>query len=352
MKSETLAEYDYTLPQELIASEPVEPRDASRLLIYDTRTGQMSFDVFRSLGKYLPAETLLALNDTKVVPARLHGERSSDGKRIECLLLVNEISEPQTTIRALANAHLTQDEVVTVGSWRFVVVGQEKNVFTLRPEFPLAELGFVLEEMGETPIPPYIAGTELDEEKLRSRYQSVLAKTPASAAAPTASLHVTERLLRDLEQKGIDHTTITLHVGLGTFAPVTEKQLSLGRLHSEYYHITHETRGALCAAQENRRPICAVGTTVVRTLESVADDVCGSDGDMDGSTDLFILPPYDFKMVDALITNFHVPRSSLMALVDAFLRDRAAPHTILDLYYRAIEQRMRFYSFGDAMLII
>ncbi len=348
--------YDYELPSGLIARRPASPRDAARLFVYDTATDAVSFDTFAHLGDHLPPKSLLVFNDTKVVPARAE-LRKETGGRVEVLFLVNEWDR-RGPVPAIA------DRKIAIGAklfWNtpgpgerasFTALGQDENIFHLRPEFPPSSLFGLLAKKGVTPIPKYIKGTPLGEAALRKHYQAVFGKKPASAAAPTASLHFTGRLLRTLAAEGFSRTFVTLHVGIGTFAPVSQKHLAQGKLHKESFVVPASARNAINAAKGEGHPVVAVGTTVMRTLESQAKAILAEgDGSMSGDTDIFIRPPYEFRIADAMITNFHLPGTSLMMLVQAFLEHKGASRGITDLYRIATKERFRFYSFGDGMLI-
>jgi len=382
--------YDYKLPPELLAHTPVEPRDSSRLLVVDTTSSELGEDVFKNIADYLPEGALLVMNDTKVVPARVFAKKETGGK-VEILFLVNEwkgvgpvpaISDRKLTVGQKVfldcevNRHRVSKRSEATGrhSVSMTVVEQRENIFFFKLEFPANELLGLLMQVGETPLPKYISKTPLPESWLRERYQSVLAERPASIAAPTASLHFTDAVFESLKKKGVEVAKVTLHVGLGTFAPVGERELTEGKLHEEYYEISKESAEAIRKAKKEGRPVVAVGTTVVRALESAASssfprrresstvsdtldpsfrwDDNGFDGCVvSGSTRFFIRPPYEFKVVDHLITNFHLPESSLMYLVDSMLQYKNSKLSILEIYNEAIRRRFRFYSFGDAMLI-
>lgn len=348
-----LEEYDYELPAELLAHTPAEPRDSARLFVYDTKTGEVMFDTFRDLAKYIPAHALLVLNNTKVVPARIMFERE-DGRMTEGLLLMNEASEAGT-VRALIRRGAREGEQLWIGGRTAEcparVIAQDEKVFVLALERP-EKSEETLFKFGKTPLPGYIR-TPLTEEETRARYQSVFAEDPASVAAPTASLHFTDRVFADLDAKGVERTFVTLHVGMGTFAPVTDEQMKEGKLHRERYTVPRETVEKIRKAQREGRPIIAVGTTAARALEASAPEVVsGVPRDISGVTDIFIRPGYSFKVVTGLITNFHLPKTSLMCLVDAFLRYKKSQASIQELYTRAIAKRMHFYSFGDGMVIL
>lgn len=343
-----LDQYDYALPPELIRREPLEPRDSAQLFVYDTATDTVRFDTFRNLAHYLPEQSLLVLNDTRVRPARLWLRKPTGGK-IEVFVLVNEWGG-KGPIPALV------DRKISVGARLdfpngdgFIVERQEEARFFFRLESEQS-LFDLLDQFGETPIPHYLESETMpDEGALRQRYQTVFAATGASVAAPTASLHFTEDVFSSLATKGIDRTSITLDVGLGTFAPLSESSFKTGKLHSEFVTVSEEAAGTLNVARESRRSLIAVGTTVARTLETVAKG--GRVSPFHGPIDTFIYPPYRFQAVDILITNFHLPKTSLMLLVEAFLKSKGAKRGIMDLYEIAIRERFSFYSFGDSLLI-
>ena len=364
--------YYYNLHKDRIARQSAEPRDAARLFVYDTTRDEITFDTFANLGAHLPKKSLLVLNDTKVVPARVMLKKETGGK-IEVLFLVNEWQQtPDKPIPALV------DRKITIGAQlffkdpnakiTFTVARQDENIFYLTPSFsnlksrsnPAQELFKLLDKNGVTPLPKYIKNTGIGEAALRKKYQAVFGKNPASVAAPTASLHFTEHLLAKLEKSGVEKTFVTLNVGLGTFAPVSAESLASGTLHTEFLTIPAQSRVTIAAHKYAGEPVVAVGTTVVRTLEAEAVKILSTsnNGDITDATQIFIRPPYDFKIVDAMITNFHLPDTSLMMLVQAFLEHKnisaqkqKKTRSLVDLYEIAIKEKFRFYSFGDAMLI-
>ncbi len=345
---EILSAYEYSFPPELIAQFPARPRDTARLLVYDRATGIAAHDSFRNLFRYIPKGSLLVMNETRVIPARLALKRPSGGE-----VRVLYLERGKRDIRVLADRKLRQGEVLRLQKTSihagkkidiaFKVTGQDGKEWLLRPIFPMAAIEDVFEHFGSAPIPPYIKHSPLSRARLKAEYQTVFARNYGSVAAPTASLHFTKRLMAKLEKQGIEIRFVTLHVGLGTFAPLRDKELKSGKLHKETYEIPERTAVAIRKAQKEGRRILAVGTTVVRTLESF-----GRNGKRRGATDLFIRAGYDFRYVNGLITNFHVPRSSLMMLV-ASLTGR---EKLLALYKEAIAERYRLFSFGDGMLII
>lgn len=335
-----LEEYTYELPPELIAQAPANPRDSTRLLIYDRKSEKTSFDVFRNVTKYLPKNSVLVLNQTKVLPARLFAETEHGGK-VELFY----IAKRDDLIEFLARKKLKINTVLKLDQHTFTVMKQEANRFYLKPSFAIEKLFDVLKQYGHTPLPPYIKQSPLSEAEKREQYQTVFAQQEGSVAAPTASLHFTPELLESLHNAGHTLVYVTLHVNLGTFAPVTEQQLQEKKLHEEYYEISAESAEILQQAKQNTKPIIAVGTTVVRTLESAFANP--SQPTLSGTTSLFIQPGYRFKMVDHLITNFHVPKSSLLMLVAAL----TGREKLMELYQQAINEKFRFFSFGDAMFI-
>jgi S-adenosylmethionine:tRNA ribosyltransferase-isomerase len=345
-------EYDYNLPGNLIAKQPAVLRDSSRLFVYDTATDTITLDRFFNLHHHLPNNSFLVLNKTKVVPARVNMQKPTGGK-VVCLLLVNEIDEKARTVPAFIDRKVSVGDRLTVHDSQFTVTKQDRNIFTLGFNMSKQELFHLLREQGNMPIPPYIKNTPLNREELKSRYQTVFAQTEGSAAAPTASLHFTDRVLNNLEQNKIDRLNITLHVGLGTFAPIGEKELKSGKLHAEQVEIPHEVADEMHKRKQEGQKLVAVGTTVVRSLESAVSKINDNYKieKMSGKTQIFIRKPYRFHAADALITNFHLPNSSLMMLVDAFLEYKQAKRGLVDLYKIAIKEQFRFYSFGDAMLI-
>lgn len=351
-----LDRYDYHLPEELIAKVPASPRESARLFVYNTKTDEVAFDTFVNIGRYLPHPSLLVMNNTKVVPARLWLTKETGGK-IEVLLMMNEYRQGDTEVKGIVDRKLAPGATLFFKSGAtLVVTRQDEQFFFFRPNVSIPELFLLLEREGVTPIPPYIKGSPLSEAHLRNEYQSVLAKHPASVAAPTASLHFSDALLAGLLREGVTRSEVTLHVGAGTFAPIGETNFTTKRLFTEYYEVSERGAKEINEAKELGVPVIPVGTTAMRTIESATTPVQGpplykveAGG---GGTDIFIYPPYDFRIADGLITNFHVPRSSLMLLVDAFLEHKKARRRILDCYAIAIKEKFRFYSFGDGMLIL
>lgn len=334
--------YDYEFPEKLIAKKPASPRDGAKLLVYDRETDRDFFDVFRNIDKYLPKKAVLVFNETKVVPARLWPKKSTGGK-IQ-LLYVGKEGE---LLKFIVDRRLNVGEKVFLSGKIFLIAErQSEGIYFFRPSFPAEDILKILDRFGETPIPPYIKNSPLKESELKEKYQTVFAKIKGSVAAPTASLHFTKRLMQKLKSKGFNLVFIVLHVNLGTFAKLTPGQIASSKLHEEYYEINRKTAELLNKAKSNGRPIVAVGTTVVRALES-ASDAKGRLAKLSGKTDLFIKEGYKFKFIDSIITNFHVPKSSLMMLVSSF----TGRTKLLSLYRKAIKAGFRLFSFGDGMLI-
>ncbi|MCX7880985.1 MAG: tRNA preQ1(34) S-adenosylmethionine ribosyltransferase-isomerase QueA [Patescibacteria group bacterium] len=358
MRLVDLADYDYFLPQKNLALKPASPRDSSKLFIYDTKTDEIVFDRFYNLNKHLPKNSFLILNNTKVLPARVVMKKKSGGK-VAVLFLVNDLKNGHL-IKVMVDRKINLGEKIYFNEKEFLrVIDQEKNIFTGKFEFSIKRFYFLLEKYGTMPIPLYLKKTPLKKDELMKKYQTIFAQKEGSAAAPTASLHFTNRVFEKLEKEGIKKYFITLHVGLGTFAPITDENIKFKKLHEEYYEIEGNVWKKIIKEKNKGKKLVAVGTTVVRTLESIANKIQNKNLKMRiknskffEKTDLFILPPYDFKMVDILITNFHLPKSSLMMLVEAFLQYKKAKKHLVDLYNIAIENNFRFYSFGDSMLII
>jgi S-adenosylmethionine:tRNA ribosyltransferase-isomerase len=336
------SDFDYDLPPEYIAQTPIEPRDHSRMLVLNRSNGAIQHARFHQIGQFLRSGDLLVLNETRVIPARLYARKETGG-RIE-LLLLRRIDE--NTWETLAGGKgLTEGRRLLVedgpaGEILAVLEGARRLVRFGEP------VENYLSKAGHTPLPPYIHTSLSDPE----RYQTVYARTPGSAAAPTAGLHFTPRLIDQLKSKGVRFAKITLHVGLDTFAPVTEDDPNKHVIHTEWCEVNQEAVSMIAQTSKEGGRIIAVGTTSVRTLESAASQAKGSNLVMpfNGPTDLFILPGYRFRVVNALITNFHLPRSTLIMLVSAF----AGRERIIDAYETAKAEAYRFYSFGDAMLII
>jgi len=361
-----LNQYSYFLPERNLALSPAVPRDSSKLFIYDTVVNKIIFDHFYNIDKYLPKNSFMVLNNTKVLPARVVMKKENGGKVI-LLFLINELTDSKI-VKVLSDRKITVGEKVFFDSETYLnVVGQKENIFELEFNFSREKLFNLLQKFGTMPIPPYLKKSPLTSDELLKKYQTIFAKTDGSAAAPTASLHFTDKIFDKLEKKRIKKYFVTLHVGLGTFAPITDENVKQKKLHEEYFEVDRETLQCIdTLKQEEGKKLVAVGTTVVRTLESKARHRVFSTASPQrgprrlsqkqmsslSKTDLFIFPPYNFKMVDILITNFHLPKSSLMMLVEAFLQHKKARKSLVELYNIAVKNDFRFYSFGDAMLIL
>lgn len=336
-------DFDYYLPEKLIAQTPLEKRDTSRLMVLDKTTGKIEHKHFYNIVDYLEEGDTLVLNDTKVLPARLIGEKEETKAVIEILLLKN-ISGDDWECLVKPARRIKVGTIVTFGAGELkakCIKEEPEGIrhFTLIYDGILME---ILEHLGTMPLPPYI------HEKLKdqSRYQTVYAKEIGSAAAPTAGLHFTKELLEQLTKKSVNIAYITLHVGLGTFRPVSVDKVEEHEMHSEYYQMTKETAELLKKTKENKKRIIAVGTTSTRTLETIMTKY-NEFTECSGWTNIFIYPGYKFKAIDALITNFHLPKSTLVMLVSAL----AGRENILNAYKTAVQEEYRFFSFGDAMLI-
>ncbi|MGE5222812.1 MAG: tRNA preQ1(34) S-adenosylmethionine ribosyltransferase-isomerase QueA [Omnitrophica WOR_2 bacterium] len=343
------SDFDYELPPEYIAQTPVEPRDSSRLLVLDRRSGVLEHTVFRDLGRYLKPGDLLVINETRVISARLYARKIPSGGKVELLLLRREDDHTWEVLaggKGLSPGRRFRVEEGPEGEVVGVLDGPRRLV---RFDEPIENS---LDRAGHVPLPPYIHTPLMDPE----RYQTVYSRQPGSAAAPTAGLHFTPELLSRLARQGINNVRITLHVGLDTFAPVTEENPQEHRIHTEWCQVTPQAARVINQAHRAGNRIIAVGTTSVRTLESAAVDDGpedkGSSGPIvqpySGPTSLYILPGFHFRVVNALITNFHLPRSTLIMLVSAF----AGRERVLQAYEAAKQSGYRFYSFGDAMLIL
>ena len=337
-----LEDYDYDLPAERIAQRPAEPRDAARLLVLDRRCSTLQHRIFREIGHFLRPGDVLVLNDTRVLPARLRGVRFTGGK-VEALF-VGELEPGQWEVMLRAGGNPRPGEVIELAEGRLPIRLLTRTGAGWRVSVPRrADVRAVLAEHGEAPLPPYIRPAPGEEPFHRERYQTVYAREEGAVAAPTAGLHFTPELLDALRAQGVRVATLTLHVGPGTFVPVREHDVRRHRMHAEFYRIPPETADLLRAARSGGGRIVAVGTTACRVLESCGDPPTAHEG----WTDLFILPGHPFRHTDALITNFHLPRTTLLMLVAAF----AGRERILAAYREAVREGYRFFSYGDAMLI-
>lgn len=335
-------DFNYYLPEELIAQTPVEPRDSARMLVYHRDSGKMEDRHFYDIVEYLRPGDVLVINDTKVLPARIYGKRAGSGGKVEFLLHKRlGITDWEVLVKparkALPGAVIEFSDRLSAE----VLSCGDDGLRTVRFRFE-GVFEDILREIGEMPLPHYI------HEKLSDadRYQTVYAKEAGSSAAPTAGLHFTRRLLNEIRKKGVEIVEVLLHVGLGTFRPVKAEEITQHKMHSEYFSVSREAAEKINAAKAEGRRVIAVGTTSVRVLESATFD--GKLQVLSGFTDIFIYPPYKFKMVDALITNFHLPQSTLIMLISAFMGRENA----LAMYEYAVKQKYRFFSFGDATFLI
>ncbi|MCE2415356.1 tRNA preQ1(34) S-adenosylmethionine ribosyltransferase-isomerase QueA [Candidatus Poribacteria bacterium] len=340
-----LTDFDYHLPPDRIAQSPLQQRDGSRLLVVDRNTCAFYHTRFSQIGKYLPNDALLVLNDTKVIPARLIGRKSGTGGKIELLLIREKesdtweaLAKPRRSLRigtqvVFGNAALTAE----------VLAKPDDGHCIVRFDY-IGEFSTILTDVGMMPLPPYIRRPPTPEDKVR--YQSVYAATEGAIAAPTAGLHFTQELLEELKKSGIETAMLTLHVGPGTFQPVKVENIQTHKMHAEYIHLSEIEANRIRTAREAGRKIVAIGTTVVRSLETAA--TTGTIHPYSGHSELFIYPGHRFNAVDALVTNFHLPKSTLLMLVSAF----AGTELIQQAYQEALQHNYRFYSYGDAMLIL
>ena len=340
-----LTDFDYHLPPDRIAQSPLQQRDASRLLVVDRDTGNFHHTQFSQIGKYLPDDALLVLNNTKVIPARLIGNKSGTGGKIELLLTREKeidtwevLAKPRRSLQigtqiVFGNAALTAE----------VLAKPDDGHCIVRFDY-IGEFSTILTDVGMMPLPPYIRRPPNAEDKVR--YQSVYATTEGAIAAPTAGLHFTQELLEELKNSGIETAMLTLHVGPGTFQPVKSENIAAHKMHAEYIHLAETEANRIRIAREVGRKIVAIGTTVVRSLETAG--ATGTVHPYSGYSELFIYPGHRFNAVDALVTNFHLPKSTLLMLVSAF----AGKDLIQQAYQAALQHNYRFYSYGDAMLIL
>lgn len=336
--------FDFHLPEELIAQVPLEDREASRLMVLDKETGKLQHDVFSHITEYIKPGDCLVLNDTKVLPARLYGSKEGTGAKIEVLLLKQEHDDVWETLVKPAK-RIKEGSTIVFGDGKLsaVCTGVLEHGGRIL-EFKYDGIFYeILEKLGEMPLPPYIK-EQLDDQ---DRYQTVYARERGSAAAPTAGLHFTEDLLEKLKGMGVHIAFITLHVGLGTFRPVSVDDIDSHEMHSEFYQMTEGTARLLNDVKEKGGKIITVGTTSTRTLETIASRNDGVFKEENGWTNIFIYPGYEFKGIDAMITNFHLPKSTLIMLISAL----AGREHVLHAYETAVEEKYRFFSFGDAMFI-
>ena len=336
------SDFDYYLPEELIAQTPVEPRDTSRMLVFDRQKDSVEHKHFYDILDYLKEGDVLVRNNTKVLPARMFAY-TPNGAKVEVLLLKRfNLNEWEVLVKpgkkARVGAKLTLNSELSL---EVIANVEETGSRIVRFEFD-GVFEDIISRIGEMPLPPYITEKLNDQ----SRYQTVYAKTQGSAAAPTAGLHFTDQLIQKIKDKGVEIVDVLLHVGLGTFRPVKVEDVTTHHMHSEYYEISEQSAEIINKAKREGRRVIAVGTTSVRTLESAADEN-GMVKAVKGDTEIFIYPPYKFKCVDALITNFHLPKSTLLMLVSSL----STKEKILEIYNTAVSEKYRFFSFGDCMFI-
>jgi S-adenosylmethionine:tRNA ribosyltransferase-isomerase len=340
-----IQDYDFHLPEELIAQTPLQDRTSSRLLVLNKEAQSMEHRHFANIGDYLHPGDCLVLNDTRVLPARLYGIKSDTGAKCEILLL-KQVEGDSWEVLVKPAKKVKVGTELSFGDGKLTAVCKELLEHGGRiVEFHYEGIFYeVLDQLGEMPLPPYIKEQLPDQE----RYQTVYAKEQGSAAAPTAGLHFTNELLASLQEKGIEIAFITLHVGLGTFRPVSVESIEEHEMHAEFYQMSQETADQLTRIRENGGRIISVGTTSTRTLETITRDNDGKFAAASGWTDIFIYPGFTYRAIDGLITNFHLPKSTLIMLVSAF----AGRDFVLEAYRTAVEERYRFFSFGDAMLLV
>ncbi|WP_019242735.1 MULTISPECIES: tRNA preQ1(34) S-adenosylmethionine ribosyltransferase-isomerase QueA [Bacillus] len=337
--------FDFHLPEELIAQTPLKNREASRLMVLNKQTGETSDEVFSNIVEHLNPGDCIVLNDTKVLPARLFGMKEDTGAKVEMLLLKQD-EEDVWEVLVKPAKRVRKGTTIVFGDGALKAVCQDEleqggRIVKFEYDGVFYE---ILDQLGTMPLPPYIKEQLAEQD----RYQTVYAKERGSAAAPTAGLHFTERLLDEVRNKGVHVAFITLHVGLGTFRPVSVEDIADHDMHAEYYHMTEETADLLNSVKSKGGRIITVGTTSTRTLETIASRHNGHFVAESGWTDIFIFPGYEFKAINAMITNFHLPKSTLMMLISAL----AGREHVLAAYKKAVEKEYRFFSFGDAMLIM
>ena len=338
------SDFYFDLPQELIAQDPLEDRSSSRLLLLNKKTGEIKHQIFKTVLEYLNKGDCLVINNTKVIPARLIGEKEGTGAKIEFLLLKRNEDDIWETLVKPGKKAKVGTKVIFGGGLLTATVLEVVNDGNRMVQFSYSGIfEEILDQLGQMPLPPYITHQLQD----KNRYQTVYAKYEGSAAAPTAGLHFTKDLLQEIEDKGVIIANVTLHVGLGTFRPVKVDNVLEHHMHSEFYQIEEDEAVKINQAKQSGNRVICVGTTSCRTIESAANEegvvIAGS-----GNTEIFIYPGYEFNVLDALITNFHLPESTLLMLVSAL----ASKEYIMNAYQEAVKEKYRFFSFGDAMLII
>ncbi|EPY2273159.1 tRNA preQ1(34) S-adenosylmethionine ribosyltransferase-isomerase QueA [Clostridium sporogenes] len=336
-------DFDFYLPEELIAQHPMEKRDEARLLVLDKKTGEIEDKIFKDILDYLTPNDCLVLNNTRVLPARLIGSKEETGGKMEFLLLKRtDKDEWETLVKPGKRAQIGAKFIFGNGELKAEVIGMGEEGSRIVKFYYEGIFEEILDQLGQMPLPPYIK-EKLDDKEM---YQTVYSKEEGSAAAPTAGLHFTEELLEKIKEKGVKLAFLTLHVGLGTFRPVKVEDIQEHIMHSEYYKMDKETAKIINTTREKGGRVIAVGTTSCRTLETIGD-IDGKVKEQSGWTDIFIYPGYKYKVVDTLITNFHLPQSTLLMLVSAL----AGRDNIMNAYNMAVEKEYRFFSFGDAMFI-
>jgi len=341
-----VSDFDYFLPEELIAQTAAEPRDSAKLLVYNKKTDEISERHVCNLADYLRAGDVLVINNSKVFPARLMGKRKSSAAKAEVFLVRELNADGEWQVLVKINRPKIGDQIIFAADFYCeLILNEQTGTWQVKFNKGGNDLWQMIEKYGQTPLPPYIHKD--DNQEVRHRYQTVFAKELGSVAAPTAGLHLTEALLEKLKQKGVEIAEVTLHVGLGTFLPVKVEKVEDHKLHAEWATISNEAATVINMAKNSGGRIFAVGTTSVRVLEAWSDDK----GNVQAKNDwlnIFIYPGYKFKCVDCLLTNFHLPKSSLIMLVAALV----GKEEIMKLYNFAVTKKYRFYSFGDAMLIV
>lgn len=342
-------DYDYVLPEGLIAQTPAVPRDSARLFVYDTSTDTVVFDVFQNIGAYLP-QALYVINDTKVVPSRIRVLRDT-GKEIELHIYIEQGWVNGTCLQGNTEEHVCIGEKLTVHGFEFEVIAVSETGVIVSPLFSKESLEPLLFEHGVSPVHPYIEKGARSAETFYPECQATNGAAESFVATPTASLHFTRALMDTLTARGALFTSVTLQMGLGTFATIDDDPSAANHSHREHFEVRDETAQAIISARTAHVPVVAVGTTVVRTLESAKQEILAGTGAC-GAAKIDMYPPHEFTFPDALITNFHIPKSNLMCMVDAYLVHKRAERRILDLYHIAMREHFRFYSFGDAMLIV
>ncbi|GAA0082397.1 tRNA preQ1(34) S-adenosylmethionine ribosyltransferase-isomerase QueA [Clostridium sporogenes] len=336
-------DFDFYLPEELIAQHPMEKRDEARLLVLDKKTGEIEDKIFKDILDYLTPNDCLVLNNTRVLPARLIGSKEETGGKMEFLLLKRKEKDVwETLVKPGKRAQIGARFIFGNGELKAEVIGMGEEGSRIVKFYYEGIFEEILDQLGQMPLPPYIK-EKLDNKEM---YQTVYSKEEGSAASPTAGLHFTEELLEKIKGKGVKLAFLTLHVGLGTFRPVKVEDIQEHIMHSEYYKMDKETAEIINTTREKGGRVIAVGTTSCRTLETIGD-IEGKVKEQSGWTDIFIYPGYKYKVVDALITNFHLPQSTLLMLVSAL----AGRDNIMNAYNMAVEKEYRFFSFGDAMFI-